>query len=446
MSAIAMVLAERGITVSGSDLKASSAFERLRGYRVKLHLGHDASNVGQVDAVLISSAITPNNPEVREAQSRGILLLDRSAFFPYLLNGKKVIAVGGTHGKTTTTSMVTLALIAANLSPSYIIGGELNETGTSGAHGQGEYFVIEADESDKSFLSLGAYGVLVTNLEADHLENYGSYGALRGAFADFVSDAMGPRIVGTYLGDTIDLQHIEDVKTFGVDSKCDFRLTDLVLSEMASKFNIIGPDGESVDVNLLVPGRHNALNATGAIAMASSLGVPMRVAADALAGFAGVTRRYQLRGELMGSLLVDDYAHLPSEVAAVIEATRSQWPTRRVVVVFQPHRYSRTQLLYGDFARELARADLVILTDVYPAGEVAIPGVSTELIASTLNSEFQEVEVLYHPPRSDLADFVLSIISPGDVILTLGAGDITALSNEILDIARLKDQNRHEPR
>ncbi len=446
MSAIAMVLAEQGVSVSGSDLKASASFVRLRAYGVQLFLGHDAINVPKCDAVLVSSAIRKDNPEVAAAIAARIPVLFRSDFFPHLLRGKKPIAIAGTHGKTTTTSMVALALIAADSSPSYIIGGELNETGTSGAYGHGEYFVIEADESDKSFLSLGAYGAIITNLEPDHLETYGSYDVLKAAFRTFFEAVEGPKVLGTYLGDTLELSDVEGVVTFGFRPQDDYCLTDLKLGEMSTRFTLRGPGEESAQVDLLVPGRHNALNATGAIAMAHCLGVPLQLGADSLVAFTGVARRYQIRGELNGCLLVDDYAHLPAEIEAVIAASRAQWPHRRIVAVFQPHRFTRTRSLYREFARVLATADLVVLTDVYAAGETEIPGVSGELIALELNSHYEAVEALYHPQRSDLGEFMHSVIAPGDIILSLGAGDITTLATEILDNERARVYNRNDHR
>lgn len=445
MSAIAMVLAEQGVRVSGSDLKASASFEKLKAYGVELFIGHDASNIGSCDAVVISSAIPSTNPEVVAANANGIALMDRSDFFPHLLRNKKPIGIAGTHGKTTTTSMLALTLIGADLNPSYIIGGELNETGTSGAHGSGDYFVIEADESDKSFLSLGAYGALVTNIEKDHIESYGNYASLKRAFYEFVSSCEGPKVVGTYLGDMDELRKIEGVVTFGEACENDFKMTDLRIREMSCEFVIEGPNKTSASVKLLVPGRHNAMNATGAIAMAFCLGVPMEQSCDALSRFTGVSRRFQIRGDVNGSLLIDDYAHLPSELSVTLDASRAQWPNRRLIAVFQPHRYTRTQLLYKEFANALTLADLVVLTDIYPAGETALPGVSAELIATELNSKYQDTEVLYHPRRNDLGEFVLSVISPGDIVITLGAGDITALSNEITELSRSKNRQRREP-
>ena len=439
MSAIAMVLAERGVRVTGSDLKVSAAYERLAGYGVELHLGHSADNVGAVDAVVISSAIRSDNPEVRRARELGIAVVDRRGFFPRLLDGYKVIGVAGTHGKTTSTSMLTLALLAGGTNPSYIIGGELNEVGTSAAHGSGAFFVVEADESDRSFLALGAYGALVTNVEPDHLESYGGYPELIGAFRSFVADAAGPKVVGTYLGAYQALAEVDGVVTFGEGEEDDYRVGSLVDSEGETSFDLRSPDGRPTHVVLAVPGRHNCLNAAGAMAMAHQLGVPLEVAASAIGRFGGVARRYQRRGERGGVTYVDDYAHLPSELAAVVATTRAQYPDRRMVAVFQPHRYSRTRALYREFADALAEADLVVVTDVYAAGEDQLPGVSGELIASSLSQRHPDVDSLYHPSRSDLAEFCLAIAHRGDVVVSMGAGDITALAAEMIELARQRE-------
>ncbi len=438
MSAIAMVLAQRGVAVSGSDLKASAAFERLAGYGVELHLGHDPDNVGDCDMVVISSAIRDNNPEVVKALQVGIPVLDRRAFFPILLEGLEVVGVAGTHGKTTTTSMLTLALLANGLGPSYIIGGELNEAGTSAAYGRGRIFVIEADESDKSFLSLGVFAALVNNLEPDHLESYGSYRSLISAFVEFLQAAKGPKVVGTYLGDYRELLEVQGVVTFGEGTGSDYWISDVLDLPASTTFNLHAPDGSVTPVSLAIPGLHNCLNATGAIAMANQLGVPIEVSARAVAKFAGVTRRFQRRGERDGITYIDDYGHLPSELRAVIATARAQWPSRRIMVVFQPHRYSRTKALFNEFADELAKADLVVVSDVYPAGEDEMPGVSGELIAAALSSRYPDVESLYHPGRSDLAEFCLAISARGDVVISMGAGDITALASEMIELSRLK--------
>ena len=440
MSAIAMVLAERGTQVSGSDLKASASFERLGGYGVELFLGHAAENIEGAELVLISSAIPANNPEVVRAKELSVPVIDRRGFFPMLLNGYDVIGVGGTHGKTTTTSMLALALLASGSGPSYIIGGELNEAGTSAAHGYGRSFVIEADESDRSFLALGVYAVIVNNVEPDHLESYGSYRALRDAYAEFVTSAAGPKVVGTYLGEFQELAQLEGVVTFGESQGDDYRVSEITDESTSTSFLLTGPSEVKTRVSLAVPGRHNCLNAAGAIAMAHQLGVPMETAGVALKNFTGVTRRYQKRGERSGVTYIDDYAHLPSELRAVIDTTRMHYGTRRIVAVFQPHRYSRTKALYEAFADELAKADAVIVTDVYPAGEQEMPGVSGELIAAALSSKYPNVEALYHPGRSDLAEVTLAISKEGDVVISMGAGDITGLASEMLEMERSKRQ------
>ena len=433
MSAIAIILSERQIHVSGSDLKASSAFERLRGYGVDLYVGHRSENIDGADLVLISSAIRPTNVEVAAALDRGVPVIDRRAFFPTLMQGKKPLAVAGTHGKTTTTSMLALALIKAGLEPSYIIGGELNETGTSAAYGDGDYFVVEADESDKSFLGLGAFGVVVTNVEPDHLENYRDYADQRDHFASFVAAADGPKVIGRYLGDTEGLIGA-NVVTFSDRDESDYVARVLSTEDGNLAYSISAPDGTSIQSTLMIPGRHNVMNAAAAVAMAHQIGVPLETSTSAISNFLGVARRYQLKGDFHGALVVDDYAHLPSEIDATLEATRARYPGRRIVAIFQPHRFSRTQRLASNFAKSLAASDVVVLTDVYAAGEASIPGVSGELIAVELNGNYPDVDVMYHPSRSDLADVVAPLVEEGDVVLTLGAGDITSLFSEMISI------------
>ncbi|MDA8197611.1 MAG: UDP-N-acetylmuramate--L-alanine ligase [Actinomycetota bacterium] len=437
MSAIAIILSERQVRVSGSDLKASSAFERLKGYGVELHVGHRRENIEGADLVLISSAIRHTNVEVVAAMENSIPVIDRRAFFPTLMQGKKPLAVAGTHGKTTTTSMLSLALIRAGLEPSYIIGGELNETGTSAAYGDGEYFVVEADESDKSFLGLGAFGVVVTNIEPDHLENYRDYLDQRDHFATFVSQAEGPKVIGRYLGDTKDLAG-DNLVTFSDSDESDYVARVLREEDGLLHYSVSAPDGSYAESYLMIPGRHNVMNATAAIAMAHQIGISLETSTAAISNFLGVARRYHIKGEISGALVVDDYAHLPSEIDATLDATRSRYRGHRVVAVFQPHRFSRTQRLALDFAKSLSAADVVVITDVYAAGETSIPGVSGELIAVELNGRYPQVDVMYHPSRSDLADVVLPLIEEGDIVLTLGAGDITSLFSDMTSLETKK--------
>ena len=433
MSAIATVLARMGHRVSGSDLKHSPALERLRLLGIDVRVGHLAANVpADVDAVVASTAIPASNPEISAATARGIAVLRRADALRALVATRRSIAVAGSHGKTTTSSMLALILREAGWHPSFLIGGELNEVGTNAAYDDGEWLVVEADESDGTFLELAPEAAIVTNVEPDHLEHYGGFGALVDAFGRFLADVPGVRVVCVDDSIAADLATaVGGVRTYGWDERADFRILDYVGDRRGSRFRL-SRDGELLGViELPVPGRHNVLNAVGAAALALELGVPFEAVARALGGFGGVARRFQFRGEVGGVTLVDDYAHLPTEVAAMLGAAREGgW--RRVIVVFQPHRYSRTERLWRDFADAFVDADMVILTDVYPAGETPRPGVSGRLVLRAVLDAHPDTALTYLPRRADLVEHVLRNAGPGDVVLTLGAGDLTTVPDEWL--------------
>ncbi len=430
MSAIAIVLSQQGHQVSGSDLKASVAFERLRAHDVKLFLGHSASNVDGADIVGISSAIPKSNPEVTWAREHGIPVLTRSQLLPLIISEKTVLGVSGTHGKTTTTSMLALALMNAGRRPSFIIGGELNEIGTNALWDQGPELVIEADESDGTFLHLGCRGVIVTNIEPDHLEYYGSYQALCDAFERFVIEAPGPKVVCADSKAANGLLGIAGVVSYGFSENSNYCISDLVATKEKTSFKVSNAYLGEVAVELAVPGRHNVSNATAVIALADQLGVDIGPVVAALSKFTGVARRFQYRGTYNGATLVDDYAHLPGEIEAVLETAASQG-YQRVVAVFQPHRYSRTASLYSEFAASFSNADVIVITDVYSAGEMPIPGITGELISSLVDANFPNKDVYYLAQRHKVGSFIQSILQPGDVCLTLGAGDLTLLYGEL---------------
>ena len=432
MSAIAVVLTQQGYQVSGSDLKPSVAFERLRSYGVELFVGHDASFVGGADLVAISSAIPSSNPEIRWALEHGIEVVTRSELLPLIIADKSVIGVAGTHGKTTTTSMLALALVRAQRRPSFIVGGELNEIGTNAIWDDGLELVIEADESDGTFLHLGCDHVIVTNVEPDHLEYYGEYAALKDAFRNFVLGASGVKIVCADSPDARFLLEIDRVSSYGFNQIADYRISDVTADRQLTSFRVSHRDFGTKDVSLAVPGMHNVLNATAVIAMASELGADLEQVISALSLFAGVARRYQHRGQFNGAILVDDYAHLPGEIEVVINTARGQM-YKRVVVVFQPHRYGRTVSLYNEFAASLTGADVVIVTDIYPAGESPVPGVTGELIFNRLREIRPTIEAHYVPHRNRLVPLVKTMLRDGDICLTLGAGDLTTLFSEITE-------------
>jgi UDP-N-acetylmuramate--alanine ligase len=432
MSAIATVLAGLGHQVSGSDLKDSPALARLRLLGVDARVGHTAANLPDAaDAVVLSTAIPATNPEVETARERDVPVLRRAEALRALVAIRRAVAVAGSHGKTTTSSMLALCLRAAGWHPSFLIGGDVNEVGANAAYDDGDWLVVEADESDGTFLELEPEAAIVTNVEPDHLDHYGSFTALVDAFTRFLDSVPGTRVVCA--DDPIAARlaaAIPGVRTYGWQSR-DYRVDDYHGGRAGSRFRLSRGDEPLGVVELPVPGRHNALNATAAAALALELGVPFAAVARALRGFGGVARRFQFRGEVGGVTLIDDYAHLPTEVAATLRAAREGgW--RRVVAVFQPHRYTRTARLWRDFADAFVDADRVILTDVYPAGETPQPGVSGRLVLRAVLDAHPGQSLTYLPRRADLVDHALALASPGDVLLTLGAGDLTTVPDEWL--------------
>jgi UDP-N-acetylmuramate--alanine ligase len=433
MSAIATVLARMGHRVSGTDLKDSPTLRRLAVLGVEVAVGHAAANVpDDVDAVVVSTAIPPSNPEVGAAHERGVPVLRRAEALRALVATRRGIAVAGSHGKTTVSSMLALALRGAGWRPSFVIGGDLNEVGTNAAYDDGEWLVVEADESDGTFLELEPEAAIVTNVEPDHLDHYGGFEPLVEAFAEFLQRVPGVRVVCA--DDPIALRLAEAVpeaRTYGWAEVADYRIEGYEGSRRGSRFELRHRDRALGTIELPVPGRHNALNAAGAVALAVELGAGFDDAARALAGFGGVARRFQFRGEVDGVTLVDDYAHLPTEVSAALGAAREGgW--RRVVAVFQPHRYTRTARLWRDFADAFEDADALVLTDVYAAGEAPQPGVSGRLVLQAVLDAHPAAAVTYLPRRSDVVQHALGLARAGDLLLTLGAGDLTTVPDEWL--------------
>lgn len=428
MSAIATVLAQMGHVVTGSDLKDSRSLERLRLLDVGVWVGHDAERLpAQLDAVVRSSAVHDENVEVRAARERGVPVLRRADALRALVATRRGIAVAGSHGKTTTSSMLTLALRRGGLRPSFVIGGELNEVGTNAALDTGDWMVVEADESDGTFLELAPELALVTNVEPDHLGHYGDFDALVDAFGRFVQAVEGTTV--TCVDDPVAATLVARARaprTYGFSADADYQGRAYVGTGTGSRSRVRRDGQDLGTLELPVAGRHNARNALGAVAAAMELGVTFEDAAAALTGFGGVARRFQFRGARDGVTIIDDYAHLPGEVEAAIAAAR-EGPWERVVVVFQPHRYSRTEELWADFADAFRDADRIVLTDVYPAGEPPRPGVSGRLILRSVLDAHPASTVAYLPKRDDLVRSFDRVARPGDVVLTLGAGDVTTL-------------------
>lgn len=432
MSAIAVVLNSMGHEVSGSDLKDSPGMDRLRSLGVKVFVGHNQDQIGQADLVAISSAIPDTNVEILAAHSRSIPVLKRAKVLAAISASKKTIAVAGTHGKTTTSSMLALILSYARLKPSFIIGGEINEIGSGAAWDEGEWLIIEADESDGTFLELGAKLAIVTNIEADHLEFHGSFEALVESFKSFMN--LADVVVG-FADDPIinSIESTSTLVTFGLSKEADYQIMDLERSRSKCKFKLYFKGSSLGEVDLPIPGLHNAYNACAALVMSLQIGVDFSLAAAALGRFTGVARRFELRGERNGITFVDDYGHLPGEIKAALSAVADgKWD--RVVAVFQPHRYSRTATLWKEFGTCFDQADLIVITDVYSSGEPPRPGVSGKLIAQAVldQSQHQPSQVSYVPTRPELLSYLRATLSPGDICITLGAGDITSLSDDLL--------------
>jgi UDP-N-acetylmuramate--alanine ligase len=443
MSGIARIMLARGISVSGSDAMPSALLDDLHAHGARVHVGHAPANLGDLgpgDTLVVSSAIRADNPELAEAARRGLRVMHRAAALASVMAGRRVIAVAGTHGKTTTTSMLTTVLRDCGADPGYVIGGILTETGLGAEDGAGMDFVAEADESDGSFLLLSPDVAIITNVEADHLDNYGNLAEIEAAFATFGSrvsslvltcaDDPGAEAIAARL----ESQSPERIRRYGESFRADYRLGDVRAQGLAVSFAVTAdhsPFGEILaQMTVQVPGHHNALNAAAAFAAAVELGfAPPRVTA-ALAGYRGARRRMELKGEADGVRVFDSYAHHPTELAADLRAARGIVNADgRVIAIFQPHLYSRTRIFAGDFGAALDLADEVVVLDVYAAREDPEPGVTGRLVADAVPGG----RALFLPDRTQVAPVIAGIAAPGDVVLTMGAGDVTALGPELVE-------------
>ena len=441
MSGIAELLANLGYAVSGSDTARSEITDRLASQLgVVVHTGHDAAHVGDADVVVVTSAARPTNPEVVEAHRRRIPVIQRAEMLAELMRLRFSIAVAGAHGKTTTTSMIALVLERAGLDPTAVIGGRLSAFGSNARLGRGEYMVVEADESDRSFLSLSPAIAVITNIDYEHMESYGSFAELQQAFADFANkvpfygsvvacaddERLAPVLVGLK----------RRVVTYGLENAdADIVGTDVALGSFGGRCTVHRHrEGGAVrlgELLLPVPGRHNLQNALAAVAVAEELGVDFAKVASALAEFQGAERRFQRYGEPGGVVVVDDYGHHPTEIAAVLAAAKSALG-RRLIVAFQPHRYSRTQQLMGEFGSALRDADEIVLTDIYAASEEPIPGVTVETLADAIRvGAGKPVRLVKR--LEDVVPVVLELARSGDAVITLGAGSIGTLPPRLVE-------------
>ena len=432
MRAIGLVLATMGHSITGSDLKSSAGLDRLVAAGIKITIGHARQNVGQVDLVARSTAVADENIEIREARERSIPVVSRAELLSAITRIKPTISVAGTHGKTTTSSMLAVLLAQANLNPSFIIGGEVNEIGCGALwEPDSNLFVVEADESDGTFLTLDSDYGIITNVEPDHLGQYGDEVNLRAAFNQFLKNIKNKAFVCLDDEGLTGLVRETNVITYGVNPEADYSIVGYKGSRFGSSFSLNGPSGRLGDFSLATPGIYNVQNAVAALSFADYLGADINLLREGLAQFGGVARRFHYRGEKNGISFIDDYAHLPTEVSSVLQAAKEgDWG--RIICIFQPHRYSRTQDFWSDFSHSFQNADVVYVTGIYSAGESPIPGVSGRLIADTVRESESGKQVVYCEHRTELVDHIRSELTQGDLCLTLGAGDITTLPTELM--------------
>jgi UDP-N-acetylmuramate--alanine ligase len=435
MSALARVLLARGATVSGSDVKESRALAALRALGARINVGHAEANIADARTLVVSTAIPSANAEVAAARAHEIPILQRAQVLALLMRERRGIAISGTHGKTTTTSMIAMVLRHAGLDPTFLIGGDLNETGTNAHHGSGAWLVAEADESDGSLLWLAPEIAVVTNIEADHLDYYRDLGEIRQTFLAFLAGVRSGGAVVACVDDegvrSILPQIGREVITYGLTEGTRWRAEPVERGADGQTARVYDGDRAVGELFLAVPGEHNLRNALAAIAVADLAGIPFAVAAEELAQFGGVQRRFQYRGAAAGVAVVDDYAHHPTEVRAALASAREcGWS--RVIAVFQPHRYSRTAHLGADLGAALAGADLAVVLDVYGAGEHPQPGVTGKTVVDGLLDARPGIRAAYLPYRTDVSAYVMAAARPGDLVMTIGAGDVTMLADELL--------------
>ncbi|MCW2579630.1 MAG: murC [Blastococcus sp.] len=433
MSGIARILLARGVRVSGSDRRDSPTLLALRALGAQIRVGHDPAHLADADTVVVSTAIRDDNPELSAARARELRVLPRAVALAAVMAGRRSVAVAGTHGKTSTTSMLTVAVQACGVDPSFAIGGDLNESGSNAHAGEGDVFVAEADESDRSFLLLAPFAGIVTNVEADHLDNYGDLAAVEAAFDRFLStvDENGFVVLCADDPGAARLRGVPTparLRTYGRAADADLRLDDLTVAPDGTSYTAV-LDGRVLGrVRIQVPGEHMALNSAAALLAGLELGLPEAGLIEGLARFGGVHRRFELKGVVGGVRVYDDYAHHPTEVRAALSAARSVAGGRKVHVLFQPHLFSRTREFARDFAEALNAADTALVLDIYPAREDPIPGVSSQLIADHLGPGGRLVG-----PGPDAVQALVAAAAPGDIVLTAGAGDVTAYGPLIVE-------------
>jgi len=435
MSGIAEILLNLGYRVTGSDQRRSEAAERLEQLGAKVYVGHDTAHIEGAHVVVYSSAVSRENVEVQVARQRGIPTIPRAEMLAELMRLKYGIAVAGTHGKTTTTSLIGVVLAEGRYDPTIVVGGRVTNLGSNARLGQGEYLVAEADESDGSFLKLAPTIAVVTTIDAEHLDHYGTLEAICEAFVAFVAKVPFYGSVVLCL-DQPNIQMLiprieKRIITYGLESGADLVARHLTLSGMTSRFEVVQRGSLLGECTLQIPGRHNVLNALAAIGVGLDLEIPFVTIQKALAGFAGVQRRFQIRGRARGVTVVDDYGHHPAEIRATLAAAKAGFDCR-VVTVFQPHRYTRTRHLRQEFLTAFNQTDVLIVMDIYPAGEAPIPGVTGEDLAEGIRAHGHRNVIYLGNDRTRVLEHLAEITRPGDLVLTLGAGDVSQLGPELL--------------
>lgn len=446
MCGIAEVLLNQGYFISGSDLREGPVVARLRELGAGIAIGHSADNVASADVVVVSSAIDPNNPELLAARERRIPVVRRAEMLAEIMRYRHGIAIAGAHGKTTTTSLIASILAEGGRDPTYVIGGLLNSSGSNAGLGASRYLVAEADESDASFLHLQPMVSVVTNIDADHMETYGGdFRKLQQTYVQFLHNLPFYGVAVVCVDDKPVREILPDIGrpviTYGTSDDADFRIVDIRQDRMQSSFTVIRPEHSPIAVTINLPGMHNVLNATAAIAVATDEGIADDAIIHALGKFQGVGRRFQVYGEYpVGkgkAMLVDDYGHHPREVESVINAVRKGWPDRRLVMIYQPHRYSRTRDLYDDFVKVLSKVDVLLLLDVYAAGEAFISGADSRALARSIRQRGQ-LDPVYVESIEVVPSVLAPLLQAGDIVVTQGAGNVGSLAGT-LSRAKLKE-------
>ncbi len=437
MSGIARILLALGADVSGSDVKDSSVLDGLRTLGARIEIGHSEAHVPQRGVLVVSSAIAEGNPELIAARARGLVVLLRAQALAIIMSQKRAIAIAGTHGKTTTTSMATVALQRCGADPSFAIGAAVTNSGTNAHHGSGDIFVAEADESDGSFLAYQPFGAVITNIELDHVDNFHSLAEMDELFAQFIDSIQSGGFLVACIDDSGVNRALSKIKrtdlsviTYGESSSADLKIDRISLTQTGSISRVTWKGRVLGELNLKVPGRHNVANAAATLATALHLGFPIDQLFAGLQSFTGARRRFEIKGEVNGVTVVDDYGHHPTEIRVTLEAARNFAGNGRILVIFQPHRFSRTEKFAAEFAHELSQADHVFLLEIYAASEKPIPGTTSLSISKLMKSE----KVTYEPSMPVVIEQVVKMAQRGDLIMTLGAGDVSALGPLIVDL------------